>query len=350
MRQSPAASPAPPGPSAACWARRMPDDPSPAEAPHPDGGNFFAYEGACGLACPSLKLCRAGGGSRNLPPACAAAPRYAPARVRSFPAKQLRGYRHFWLHPPGTSLASQNRPVGKISRVNGGMRSYAWRAKLFCTGGGATRNPRPARTGTHAPKRPGCFACSAPRNLPRFSCILHALLTQARRLRARPAGAIPCGLPATPFAALSRRRKWFRPPVPLPACGAARRRGGYSPGPVSLRQAGFPAGSRAPGRLPAGCPPRVHACTCGRTGPRLPRCVRIQPHEPLCPAGRAGNKHAQRRGNARNNRRFGHENRSFPPRTAPRVRLARKSPRVLSCYPAGPRLSSGLVLFLRSCS
>lgn len=48
--------------------------------------------------------------------------------------------------------------------------------------------------------------------------------------------------------------------------------------------------------------------------------------------------------------RFGHENRSFPPRTAPRVRLARKSPRVLSCYPAGPRLSSGLALFLRSCS
>lgn len=148
---------------------------------------------------------------------CAAAPPCALACGRSLPASfsVARGEKipHKWGPAVLHMMAETSLPWGE----------------------GAQGIPALAYTGTHAPKRPGCYARFAVKFTLVF-CGFLLLLTQARRLQARPAGVFPCDPLVTPSAALSRRRKNLRPRswtwVPRRPSG----RGGFPAGPVSLRR------------------------------------------------------------------------------------------------------------------
>ena len=138
-------------------------------------------------------------------------------RAQLRPRKHLRGYvgscekRRLFIAILGRLLcgamrAFLNFPVGKKSRMNGGMRSCAWRAKLFCTGGRAARKPRARRCErpcAQASRLPCLLRCEI---CPRFMRGLNAAYAGAAF-----AGVIPCGLPVTPSGAFSRRRKRFCP-------------------------------------------------------------------------------------------------------------------------------------------
>ena len=119
---------------------------------------FFSHSrGHAVLHTHARKFTRLGGGARNHPPTCAAAPTQAPACVRSFPRKTPFIYRHFW--PPIVRV--NDFPVGKKSRMNGGMRSCVDCSELPRPGGGLQGSHAPAGASAHVPKRPGCRACSA---------------------------------------------------------------------------------------------------------------------------------------------------------------------------------------------
>lgn len=88
---------------------------------------------------------RLGGGARNHPPMCAAAPTQAPACVRSFLRKTPFIYRHF-----GPPIVRGNAGVFKLSRgeksrMNGGLRSCVDCSELPRPGGRAARKPRTRR-------------------------------------------------------------------------------------------------------------------------------------------------------------------------------------------------------------
>ena len=90
---------------------------------------------------------------------------------------------------PGRGLA--RLPVGKKSCMNGGLRYSGIQPKLFDRGGGLQGTTTPAGAGACRPKRPGCFVLAAASFPPVFALLsagARPALTQARRLRACPAG------------------------------------------------------------------------------------------------------------------------------------------------------------------
>ena len=94
-------------------------------------------------------------------------------------------FRFFWAGGPA------RLPVGKKSCTNGGMRSCGIQPKLFDPGGVWQGNHTPAGAGACRPKRPGCFVLAAASFSPVFALLSagsRPALTQARRLRACPAG------------------------------------------------------------------------------------------------------------------------------------------------------------------
>ena len=125
----------------------------------------------------------------------------------------------------GAMRAFLNFPVGKKSRMNGGMRSCAWRAKLFCTGGRAARKPRARRC-----ERP----CAQASRLP---CLLRCEIRPRfmRGLNAAYAGAAfagaSCGRDSLRPASYPLRRSLppsekVLPPVLGPAVPTPSRQGG----------------------------------------------------------------------------------------------------------------------------
>lgn len=167
------------------------------------------------------KFTRLGGGARNHPPTCAAAPTQAPACVRSFPRKTPFIYCHFW--PPIVRV--NDFPVGKKSRMNGGMRSCVDCSELPRPGGRAARKPRTRRR-----ERP----CAQASRLP---CLLRCEIRPGfmRGLNAAYAGAAfagaSCGRDSLRPAGYPLRRSLppsekVLPPVLGPAVPTPSRQGG----------------------------------------------------------------------------------------------------------------------------
>ena len=130
------------------------------------------------LNFPVGKKSRMNGGLRSCIPMPETLPGWGAGQGTTRPRAQLRPRKHLRAYVAscekrrlfiaifgrllcGAMRAFLNFPVGKKSRMNGGMRSCVDCSELPCPGGGLQGSHAPAGASAHVPKRPGCRVCSA---------------------------------------------------------------------------------------------------------------------------------------------------------------------------------------------